>query len=293
MSIQVPSVRKFCRVDLSEPCLRWHHAKMRIQKLIVLCLLSMLAVPAGAWGPHSHALVAEIAARHLEPKVRAEVEQLLGDRADLAMREISTWADEVRSQQKYRDTVPLHYVNFPRGTCNYLVRTSCRDGRCIVEELSRQVRRMADHRLTDGERAVALAFVIHYVGDIHQPLHAGWVDDRGGNDFQVRVGRKGMNLHALWDDFLARTAKLRVREHADKLLITPLLDGRLQWARNRPVFWALESCHIVNSVVYPESGQITDEYLQQMLPVAEERIELAGRRLAVLLNTVLSEASNQ
>jgi nuclease S1 len=256
-------------------------------------LLAVLAGPTHAWGPHSHEVVAEIAARHLDPEARKEVEQLLGDRADLAMREVSTWADRVRNQARYRDTVPLHYVNFPRGTCNYVVRTSCRDGRCIVDELGRQVRRMADHRLTDGERAEAMAFVIHYVGDIHQPLHAGWSDDRGGNDFQVRVGRKGMNLHSLWDDFLARQAKLRVREHVDKLLATPILEGRLQWTRNRPVVWALESCHIVNSQIYPESAQIGDDYLQRVLPIAEERIELAGRRLAVLMNTVLAEARTQ
>jgi nuclease S1 len=252
-------------------------------------LFGALFLPAAAlaWGSHSHELVAEIAARHLEPTARGEVERLLGDRADLAMRDVATWADQIREQPKFRDTGPMHYVNFERGVCRYDARRSCRNGRCVVAAIGDYVKRLADRNASDHDRAEALAFVIHFVGDIHQPLHAGWRDDRGGNDVQVRVGRKGTNLHALWDDALARQARLRVREHADKLLATPLAKEQLSWQDTAPVAWAVESCRLIADDLYPQSPDIDETYLKRTLPIAENRIELAGRRLAVLLNTIL------
>ncbi|MDZ4811318.1 MAG: S1/P1 nuclease [Pseudomonadota bacterium] len=259
-------------------------------KNLVVLLLGAVLFPAAAlaWGPHSHEVVAEIAARHLQPAARLEVERLLGDRADLAMREMSTWADRVREQPKYRDTAPLHYVNFPRGVCRYDPRRYCRDGSCVVGAIGKYVARLADAGASKEDRAEALAFVIHFVSDIHQPLHAAWRDDRGGNDVQIRIGRKGSNLHALWDDALARRAGLRVREHANKLLATPLATERiLAWSDAAPMAWAEESCAVVTDGLYPEMLDISNAYLERMLPVAEERIELAGQRLAALLNAVL------
>ena len=255
--------------------------------MALLICASWLPLPARAWGPHSHEVVAEIAARHLDPAARREVERLLGDRADLAMREVATWADGVRDQPKYRDTGPLHYVNFKRGACRYDARRDCRDGRCVIGAVTRYTARLADRSAGDAERREALAFVIHFVGDVHQPLHAGWREDRGGNDVQVRIGRKGSNLHALWDDALARRAGLRVREHADKILKTRPAPGSLAWSAEAPVAWAVESCRIVNGDLYPPTPDIDDAYVARMLPVVEQRIELAGLRLAALLNAVL------
>lgn len=266
--------------------MRWHHAGM---KTALLLLIGVLLFPGAvlAWGPHSHEVIAEIAARQLDPAARRELERLLGDRADLAMRDIATWADQIREQPKYRNSGPLHYVNFERDVCHYDAQRDCRGGRCVVSAVADYVNRLSDRKASDADRAEALAFVIHFVGDIHQPLHAGWREDRGGNDVQVRIDRKGSNLHALWDDTLARRAGLRVREHADKLLATPIAKERLTWSYAAPALWAEESCQIIGKGVYPVSPDIDKAYVTRMLPIAEERIELAGRRLAVLLNTLL------
>jgi hypothetical protein len=258
--------------------------KIHVSLLIAALLFPVMVC---AWGPHSHEVVAEIAARHLDPGARREVERLLGDRADLAMREIATWADRIREQPKFRDTAPLHYVNFARNACRYDAGKYCRGDRCVVAAIGRYVAQLADRDNSDQERADALAFVIHFVGDIHQPLHAGWGEDRGGNDVQVRIGRKGSNLHALWDDTLARSAGLRVREHADKLLASPLPARRMQWSDAAPAAWAEESCRVIAEGVYPATPDVGDAEMARMLPVAEARIELAGRRLAAVLNTVL------
>lgn len=255
---------------------------------ILLALLSA-ARPAQAWGPHSHQLVAEIAARGLQPAPRREVERLLGDRADLAMREASTWPDTIREQPGYRDTGPLHYNNFPRGQCQYRPQRDCRKGRCVVGAIERFTALLADRTASDQKRAEALRFIIHFVGDIHQPLHAGWDDDRGGNDFQVRIGREGRNLHSLWDDYLARQAGLGLRAHRDKLERLHFKPGQLAWDRAAPVRWVEESCRVIASGVYPTSPDIDRAYIERMLPVAERRIALAGQRLAVVLNALLGE----
>lgn len=271
---------------MRDVALGWHHAAMRT--LAVLWIVAAaLPLSALAWGPHSHELVAEIAARHLDSAPRRKVERLLGDRADLAMREFSTWADRIREQPKFRDTASLHYVNFPRDDCHFVATKHCRGGRCVVAAIDKYVAQLADLSASDGDRADALAFVIHFVSDIHQPLHAGWSDDRGGNDVQVRVGRKGSNLHAFWDDALARSAQLRVREHADKLLATPLPARQVQWSAAAPVAWAEESCRVIAQGVYPASSDISTADMARLLPIAEARIELAGRRLAAILNAVL------
>jgi hypothetical protein len=259
---------------------------MRIFAALLIAAL-VCPVVASAWGPHSHEVVAEIASRNLDPAARREVERLLGDRADLAMREIATWADRIREQPKFRDTAPLHYVNFARDECRYVAKKNCRGGRCVVAAIGKYVAQLGDRSASDRDRADALAFVIHFVGDIHQPLHAGWGDDRGGNDVQLRIGRKGSNLHALWDDTLARSAQLRVREHADKLLASPLRASQLQWSDAAPAAWAEESCRAIAGGVYPTSPDISAADMARMLPLAEDRIELAGRRLAAVLNAVL------
>lgn len=260
-----------------------------LRGLLVGIVATAGALPVLAWGPHGHQLAAEIAARQLDPGPRREVSRLLGDRANLAMRDASTWPDEVRDQPAYRDSGPLHYVNFPRGLCHYEARRDCRKGRCIVAGIDRYVAVLADRKATTQARVEALRFVIHLVGDIHQPLHAAWADDRGGNDFQVRIGREGRNLHSMWDDYLVRQSGLTVREHADQLLKSPMPGAHLQWNAQATAAWAEESCRVVALGVYPAKPDIDSAYLSQMRPITEDRIELAGRRLAVLLNRILAE----
>ena len=314
----------------------------------LLLMLGLAASPAQAWGPHGHQLVATIAADALQPKARREVERLLGDRADLAMREASTWPDTIRDQPRYRDTGPWHYNNFPRSQCQFRRQRDCRAGRCLVAAIERFVAVLADPKLEDRKRAEALRFLIHFVGDIHQPLHAGWGDDRGGNDFQVRVGRSGRNLHSLWDDYLLRQAGLGLAAHRERLTrlplgsvparishATPTADaeplavarrapsirlnvpsstsspslsprsapqrrlgalatdrcekcGLATWDGAAPERWVEESCRVIALGVYPRSPSIDAAYVGAMLPLAEARVALAGRRLAALLNALLA-----
>src|SRR5688572_18371585 len=164
-----------------------------IHRLFAAFVAVLLASPAFAFGPNGHEIVAEIASRELTPRARAEVERLLGDRASNAMRQWSSWPDGLREWPGYGSTGALHYLNFPRGECRYVPQRDCRNGKCVVGAIERFIA-VLESRAPDRDRADALKWVIHLVGDVHMPLHAGWGHDRGGNDVQLRYRGEGWNL---------------------------------------------------------------------------------------------------
>jgi hypothetical protein len=249
-------------------------------------LLTLHAGPVRAWGSQGHQIVAQIAAQKLTPSARASVESLLRDRAPNAMREAANWADDLRDIPGMEVTAPFHYVNFPRGDCRYVARRDCPGGRCVVAALEQHARELRESG--DPERrATALRWVIHLVADIHQPLHAAWADDRGGNDLQVQRRGKGTNLHALFDSGLLNERRLRAVPYADLLLAGPApTAAQTRWNAEAPRRWAVESCALV-AQAYPESGRIDDAYADRVRGQLEARLRLAGFRLAALLNASL------
>ncbi len=261
-----------------------------MMRCVVAVVGLLAAVAAHAWGPHGHEVVAEVAARELSPGARIEVERLLGDRASNSMREAANWADDARNEPKWRHTGIWHYLNFVRGDCSYDGRDNCRGGQCVVAAIERETRLLADRRASPERRADALRFVIHFVGDVHQPLHAGFRDDRGGNDFQIRHRREGDNLHGFWDGDMFRAArgKLDVQAHADDLLARPGPPADLAWHNRTAQRWAEQSCRIVQHPdFYPLRGRIDPAYIAHHSAIADDQLEVAGHRLAQLLNTTL------
>jgi len=153
-----------------------------------------------AWGSEGHQVIALIAQSQLTPKARGEVDRLLKLEPGATLDSVSTWADEHRNPS----TAPWHYVNFPRETCVYEQARDCPDGKCVVGAIERQSKILA-FATTDEERLAALKFLVHFVGDVHQPLHAGYLDDKGGNTYQLQAFMRGTNLHALWDTVIIRS----------------------------------------------------------------------------------------
>lgn len=245
------------------------------------CVWSLCTGSALAWGVQGHQVVAAMAQARLSPAALAEAHRLLALEPGASLLSVSTWADEQRSP----DTAPWHYVNFPRGQCVYIRERDCPDGQCVVAAIERQSELLRS-RAPDSERLLALKFVVHLVADVHQPLHAGHGDDRGGNAYQLQVFLQGSNLHAAWDVWLIRALNEEVPE------LTARLDQRLtQLASPTGAFSAAkvaeESCRVVGTPgFYP--GRLVDmDYLTQFLPVLETRLALAGVRLAEVLNRVL------
>jgi nuclease S1 len=265
------------------------------QTSIVLLLGLLLAITgseAQAWGRDGHRIVGELAQAALDATAEAAVAELLKGESDPTLAGVSTWADEVReSAPEYRWTVPLHWVNFVPGNCHYNADKMCGDGRCVVDAIDRFSRELTDPNLSRERRRDALKFVVHFVGDVHQPLHAGFAADKGGNDFQISIRREGWNLHSVWDSLLIESLKMDWRSYRERVTAEPLWpDSRSQLPASSPASWAEESCGIVQQDgFYPPKHKISSRYLDAKRPLADQRLKLAGARLAALLNRLLGE----
>jgi len=267
--------------------------KARFSALIAgVILLSPQA--AMGWGQIGHRVVADLAQARLSPTAQAAVAELLRDEPDPTLAGVSVWADEVRnSVPAYRWTAPLHWVNFEPGRCEFDAQASCAAGLCVIGGIEQFSRELADAHLPKAKRLVALKFLVHFVGDIHQPLHAGYARDRGGNEFQINYLRAGWNLHSVWDSLLIESMNLDWKAYTERLEAMPteaLVAGAQEPAN--PVTWAEESCRISQAPdFYPPRHKITRDYLERNRPMADQRLRLAGERLATTLNRIFDTSA--
>lgn len=257
---------------------------MRMPWLLALSIA--LLVPAAdlsAWGEPGHRLVAALAEQQLRPATRAAALALLeGDDAD-HLADIAGWADRARDQPAYAWSKPLHYVNLA-DDCRYRPRRDCPDGDCVVGAIERFAAELADRTLPRARRAEALKWLVHFVGDLHQPLHAGFARDLGGNRYQLQLDGKGTNLHAVWDRSILAHRGIGLAEHLQRLATLPLpVAGSLDAAQ-----WAEATCRIIlEHSIYPDRRRIDATYLERQLPIAETQLVLAGTRLAALIERAL------
>jgi hypothetical protein len=275
-----------------------------------LSLLFILAPAplALAWGPQGHRTVGAIADRLLTPQTRALVQRLLTDDRDkfgnpsgrTTLEEVSVWSDEISGTPAARPR--WHYDNAP--VCGpFVIGAVCRDGDCASEQLKRLSRVMADPQAAPRERNEALKWVVHLVGDLHQPLHAADNQDRGGNAVQVALAgvrtRGRESLHRAWDnDFvrLALEARNRQQPPADLGPLVSAAQALLGEAgAGDPDSWATESNNLARNVAYryagfacgaaPQTLVVLDQaYVSGAADLVRERLLLAGARLANLLN---------
>jgi hypothetical protein len=265
------------------------------QTMIVVLLGLLLAITgsqAQAWGRDGHRIVGELAQAELNPEAAAAVAELLRGEPDPTLAGVSIWADEVReSVPEFRWTVPLHWVNFTPGDCEYDGDRLCPEGLCVVAAIHRFSQELIDPDLPRERRRDALKFIVHFVGDVHQPLHAGFAADKGGNDFQISIQREGWNLHSVWDSLLVESLKLNWRSYRERVAAEPLWsDSQSQLPASSPETWAEESCDIVQKDdFYPPKHKISSRYLDAKRPLADQRLKLAGARLGALLNRLLGE----
>lgn len=261
--------------------------------LFVFLLAILMPMPAIAWGTLGHRLVALQAEQQLDPRVRTEIAALLADESDPTLAGIANWADELRGSDPDlgRKSTRWHYVNIGEHDCRYDAQRDCAGGNCVVEAIREQTAILADRSRPEIERRQALKFVVHFVGDVHQPMHAGYAHDRGGNDFQTNYRGKGSNLHSLWDSGLLNHAG---RDEAAWLQRLQALPAPRQHAHAGflPAAWAEQSCAIVRQPgVYPDRHVLDTSYYDTHLPMAEAQLKLAGARLAEMLNSALDAAS--
>jgi hypothetical protein len=266
-------------------------------------LLLAIHVDAHAWARQGHQLVGALAEAQLTPAAREEVTALLAGEDDPTLSGIAAWADEMRNADpdRFRATTPWHYVNTPPGSCAFEATRDCPDGACVVGAIEAQRRLLADRTQPATVRRDALKFVVHFVGDVHQPLHASNREDLGGNQFQISLrtdivpeayarahytnGVMGTNLHSVWDYYLLASAGLDLDAYRARLAAAaPLPSEAVGDAQG----WAAESCRLIDTLaLYPKRHKMDARYLSRMRPHAEARIRIAAARLAALLNEAL------
>ncbi len=256
----------------------------------VLLILLLLAAPqrALAWGAEGHEIVAALALRELTPVARGQVARLLGGEA--MMIHDANWADEVRDQR--RDTSTWHYVNIPLEAPGYDRRRDCPRGICLVAQIENDLLALNDRRAGTLARAEALRFLIHFVADVHQPLHAADDGDRGGNDVHVSMGRERASLHKVWDADVVQALGYDTGAIAADLerAVTPA--QRKDWSTGTPAAWANESLAVARNEIYPPVEgrrfvRLPRDYAFRESAVARAQLAKAGVRLAWLLNTTL------
>ncbi len=284
---------------------------------LVLWLALAMGMPAAnalAWGPEGHRMVGEIAAGYLSAEARWQVAALLRDDrlADrqpshrTTLGEIASWADEIKDTTWGKRRGAWHYDDIPVcGSADYS--RYCRKGACASAQLARQIGILGDRELPRRERNEALKWIVHLMGDIHQPLHAADRHDRGGNKVEVSFfGQRdnppygNLNLHAVWDvHMVQRLVAERGGENA--FVSARIADAdKLAWERGSISDWMNESNLIARNFAYSAlpvrfscSGRITgvlvldEAYYSKAAPVIETQIRRAGIRLARVLNETL------
>lgn len=240
---------------------------------------------ASAWFSSGHRIVAGIAEDRLTLRSRRAVLAMIGQGG---LKEVADWADEIRASR--RETGPLHYVNIPLWADAYYPARDCPGGQCIVGAIEEFRRALAAPETGAGDRADALRFLVHLVGDLHQPLHVSDNSDRGGNRTQVQLNGRGTNLHAAWDGELLEAAYGTEEEHLASLqerIASLDLDSL---AAGTVVDWAMEGHAIArDAYLIPRNRQLGQDYLAKHVGEMDLALIKAGVRLAGLLNEALAD----
>lgn len=248
-----------------------------------------IAVTLISWGVVGHSTVARIAENHLTPQAKAGVLALLGSES---LVDVSSWADQVRNDPEYRSTASWHYINTPLGL-NFTEFSNDVVGQNSVNVYKAILKCKEDllsKTTTREQKAVALKFLVHFVGDIHQPMHVSRAEDKGGNTIQLQFDGKGTNLHSLWDSRLIDHEGLTYAELA-KTDDNATPAQIKKWQTDSPLTWAFES-YQASSKLYAEiegNNRLDEQYYKDHISIVGERIERGGIRLAGLLNEIFNE----
>lgn len=246
-------------------------------------------LPAYAWGPEGHEVIAHIAADNLSPAAHLRISQFLGGDAPALMVLDSNWADEIRADRP--ETTNWHFVNIEVGSKGYDPRRDCPHDDCVVAQINRDIAVLRDPKAAHAAKLDAFRFLIHFVGDLHQPLHAADRHDKGGNSLMVFLNRKRTNLHRVWDEDLVEAQGLDPGVVAGRIEAGLSAQDKAKISAGTPQDWANESFALATKEIYariPSRGPVRmpRDYAQRENPVVSLQLARAGFRLAALLNAI-------
>jgi hypothetical protein len=269
---------------------------MKNVKRVMMLALLLAAQAAWGWGREGHRLTALVAEDHLTPEAKAQVKDLLGHET---LAGVAPWADDYRSD--HPETAPWHFVDIPKTATHFDRLRDCppnaadpaspwRD--CVTDRILYFEGRLGDDSLPKSERAQALKFLVHFIGDVHQPFHAIG-DDRGGNGIRVsflgsqQCGVYVCNLHGVWDESIIEHEGLSEPKFAEHL--EELIDAN-HWETmtgGDPTAWANVSHHYAVEEFAPDGALLDKQYVEEATKIVDAQLALGGLRLARVLNHIL------
>lgn len=272
---------------------------MRIDRLLLVLLVFPLN--AYAWGAKGHAVVAEVAERGLSPNVAA---QIRGLNFSAPLRDIASLADDWRADEtkglRAGDTGPLHYCNTPNEAATFDRARDCKEDQCVVAAVEKFAAVLKDKAQPRDKRREAMIYLVHFVGDLHQPMHAAggrvrdeltgqMVMDRGGNLVKIRLLGVETNLHSAWDGLLVDWGPTTVDDYATHLLALEMRGRPVEeLQRGTVVDWFNESHYAAVHDAYEiGNGTLGSEYPKKNIGIVYERLLRGGLRLRRLLEETL------
>lgn len=244
------------------------------------------------WGEAGHKIVVGIAYKYLDSTTRTRIAEILGEET---LTEAAIWPDSIKDHPNYKWTRPWHYINVPRDAEHLDMKRDAHPKGDVIQAIQRYLSDLKNPAASRKQKRDALAFLAHYVGDVHQPLHVSYADDRGGNQVQVVFFDKPTNLHSVWDThMIEQKMKEGWSAYATQLRNEiPPQKVKLWSSDLNPVHWANESLQITRTTVYASNrpDELGPAYVERNLPVIEERLAVAGVRLASVLNEVFSDSA--
>ena len=283
--------------------------RLRLGALLAVVALALLPSPAAAWWEYGHETVGEIAIRIVQPRTRAAIADLLRQSAKLetptcparTIEQLSVWPDCIKTLgDRFSYAYSWHFQD--ADICKpFDVKADCASGNCVSVQIARAQRMVADRKLPPRDRLMALAFLVHFVGDLHQPLHSAEHEgDQGGNKFKADYGVMHTgNLHSVWDGLLADRAISTPPGGAAGILGGIASADRTALAAGTIEDWSRDSWAIAKSQVYgtmlpdpcapePKTAVTMDAAtIDKLIPVVRLQVAKGGLRLARLLDEAL------
>lgn len=253
-----------------------------MKKISIITLALFLSFNSFGWGATGHRIVGLIAEYHLSNKAKKNIEKVLGFET---LAEVSNYMDFIKSDATYRHMSPWHYATIPDDK-TYVEAGTPEEGDIIVT-IQRLIEELESKNFTDQDEAFALKCLVHLIGDIHQPLHVGNGEDRGGNDVKLDYFWQSSNLHRVWDSEMIDGQKFSYTEYAN-WINHPTKTQLEQWSSLNVLDWAYESkdsrrqCY--NSM--PEDKKLSYRYNYDNIDLLNQRLLQAGIRLANVLNKI-------
>ena len=276
--------------------------------LAALAAALFLSVPAKAYWEFGHETVAGIAWQEMRPDTRRAVVQLLRQVRLLetptcpvaTIEQASLWADCVKYDERFNYAASWHYQNV--NICQpFDLKVACKDGHCVSAQVERQARLLANPTVPQREKLMALAFLVHFVGDLHQPMHAGDHGDLGGNKVPVNYGLIGgrTNLHGIWDGWLPERAITTPPAGRAGLVASVSSAEQARIASGSVEDWSREQWGKSRTLAYDtlfadpcgerstKRPTLSEAQVQKLIPAVRENVLAGGLRLARLLDDAL------